>query len=103
MFLTLHRHTYPQEGQEEEVREGFDPDEPEAHNPERIHNLDYPFAEDGDEGEENKDRKPPINESASQWESRDYSEENERDGQPSPQPSPQYGSFREERNVWGED
>ncbi|KAH7128671.1 organic solute transporter Ostalpha-domain-containing protein [Dendryphion nanum] len=88
-------HTYPQEGQEEEVREGFDPDQPEVQNPEQVHNLDAPFTIGDNEAENNEDHNPPVSEEAQRWETRDYSQEDA-------QPSPQYGSFREERNVWGE-
>jgi hypothetical protein len=101
-------HTYPAEGQVEEVREGFEPDVPEAHNPERVHNLDYPFkaGDDGDQ-EDKKDFKPPVNEEAQRWETRDYSDtEDAKDAAKNSQedkPSPDYGSFREERNVWGQD
>lgn len=100
--------TYGQEGQAEEVREGFEPDVPEAHNPERVHNLDYPFRVGEDEDEEDKeDFKPPVNEEAERWEHRDYSEnEDAQDAAQNPQedrPSPYYGSFREERNVWNQD
>lgn len=88
-------HTYPQDGQQEEVREGFDPDNPQPHNPERAHNLDSPFAIGENDEEENEERAPPVSDEAQQWERRDYND----DGQT----SPQYGSFREERNVWGSD
>lgn len=81
------------------MREGFEPDVPEAHNPERVHNLDYPFTtEEGKD--DNKDLKPPIDEEASQWESRDYTDADDSSDR---RTSPQYGSFREERNVWGDD
>jgi len=97
-------HTYPQEGQAEEVREGFEPDVPEAHNPERVHNLDYPFKVGTDEDE---DFKPPVNEEAERWETRVYNnEEDASDAANKSQedrPSPNYGSFREERNIWGQD
>jgi hypothetical protein len=93
----MHRHTYPQDGQEEEVRQGFDPDQPEAHNPEQAHNLDAPFAVGDNEDEGNEDRKPPVSDEAMQWESRDYSQGKDDEERT----SPQYGSFREERNVWG--
>lgn len=101
-------HTYPQEGQAEEVREGFEPDVPEPHNPERVHNLSYPFRVGDDEDEaDKKDFKPPVNEEAERWETRDYSDnEDAQDAANNPQddrPSPDYGSFREERNVWGQD
>lgn len=100
-------HTYPQEGQAEEVREGFEPDVPEAHNPERVHNLDYPFKVGSDEDEADKDFKPPVNEEAERWETRKYDdEEDASEAAKEPhedRPSPNYGSFREERNVWGQD
>ncbi|KAF2279288.1 DUF300-domain-containing protein [Westerdykella ornata] len=89
-------HTYPQEGQEEEVREGFDPDEPQPHNPERAHNLDSPFAIGENEEADNEERQPPVSDEAAKWQTRDYSHED--DGKPI---SPQYGSFHEERDAWG--
>ncbi|KAF2736771.1 DUF300-domain-containing protein [Polyplosphaeria fusca] len=88
-------HTYPQEGEEETVREGFSPDTPQPHNPEQIHNVDYPFEDD-----RNKVSKGPINEEAQQWETRDYGGDDDREDRHT---SPQYGSFREERNAWGDD
>lgn len=100
-------HTFPQDGQSEEVREGFEPDVPEAHNPERVHNLDYPFRVGDDEDEDKTDFKPPVNEEAQRWETRDYSENggDQDTAQTSHEdrPSPNYGSFREERNVWNQD
>lgn len=95
--------TYPGAGAEEEVREGFAPDEPEVHNPESTHNLDYPFTVEEESPEELKKKgiKPPINEEAERWETRDLSETDEHDNDD--RPSPQYASFREERNVWGDD
>ncbi|OCK83512.1 DUF300-domain-containing protein [Lepidopterella palustris CBS 459.81] len=90
-------HTFPEEGQAEEVREGFDPDNPKPYNPEQKHNLDSPFAlgDDEDEGSNSKDTQEP--EGAEQWEHRDYGGEN------GTRRSPQYGSFHEERNAWGKD
>ena len=88
-------HTYPDENQDESVREGFDPTNPEAHNPEAVHNLDYPFTVE--EGEEGPDSAPPINEDAEAWEERDYGGND--DGQKRDK-SPQYGSFRDEHNAW---
>ncbi|KAF2122325.1 organic solute transporter Ostalpha-domain-containing protein [Lophiotrema nucula] len=96
-------HTYPEEGKEEEVREGFDPDVPQQHNPEAAHNLDDPF-EIGDADETKpikKDVQPPVNEEAQKWETRDYDDELDRDEDD--HQSPQYGSFREERNAWSDD
>jgi hypothetical protein len=92
-------HTYPEDGQQEEVREGFDPDNPQPHNPERAHNLDSPFAIGDNEEDDNEERAPPVSDEAQQWERRDYSEEQTNQEQT----SPQYGSFREERNIWGSD
>jgi hypothetical protein len=95
-------HTYPAEGAEEEVREGFAPDVPEAHNPESDHNLNYPFTVEEESEEELKAQgiKPPINEEARQWETRNADDQPDHDD--SDRPSPQYGSFREERNVWND-
>lgn len=89
------------EGEEEEVREGFAPDNPEVHNPEADHNLDFAFTGGAKSQEELKKQglKPPINEEAQTWETRDLSDEDELS---TDQPSPSYGSFREERNVWND-
>jgi hypothetical protein len=97
-YLTICSHAYPEEGEEEAVREGFDPtDNPEPENTEAVHNLDYPFTTE--EGEQSKDQKPPVNKEAERWEQRDHS------NAPDPeerQTSPQYGSFRDERNAWND-
>lgn len=93
--------TYSGDGEEEAVREGFNPDEPEAHNPEQIHNLNYPFTSQESKDEQmKKDINPPVSEEAQHWETRDVS--NAPDGHDDDGPSAQYGSFREERNVWNE-
>lgn len=96
-------HTYPAEGTEEEVREGFAPDVPEVHNPESDHNLSYPFTVEEESEEELKEQgiKPPINEEAERWETRNLDDQSKHDSDG--RPSPQYGSFREERNVWNDD
>lgn len=96
-------HTYPKDGAEEEVREGFAPDVPEVHNPESVHNLDYPFTVEEESTEELKKKgiKPPINEEAQRWETRNLDDESDHDHRDGP--SPQYGSFREERNIWNDD
>jgi len=90
-------------GAEEEVREGFAPDNPEVDNPEEDHNLDFPFtAESQSQGElRKKGIKPPIDEEAQKWETRKL--DNEGEAKKNEQRSPQYGSFREERNVWNDD
>lgn len=96
-------HTYPQEGAEEEVREGFAPDHPEPDNAEADHNLDYPFTVQEESAEQLKKKgiNPPINEEAQRWETRHLDDDDDR--HKGDRPSPQYGSFREERNVWNDD
>jgi hypothetical protein len=80
------------------VREGFDPDNPEPHNPEQAHNLDSPFSI-GDNGEDDNEEQPLVSHEATEWQTRDYSQEDE--GRE--EISPQYGSFHEERNAWSKD
>ncbi|XP_014558248.1 hypothetical protein COCVIDRAFT_94964 [Bipolaris victoriae FI3] len=94
-------HTYPKEGETEEVREGFNPDEPETHNPEAEHNLNRPFAvdEQSEEEQREQDIKPHVTSEANHWETRDVSEHNEDEED---RLSPSYGSFREERNAWSQ-
>lgn len=95
-------HTYPEEGQEEEVREGFNPDEPEAHNPEADHNLTYPFAVEGQTEQAQREQgiKPPISKEVNHWETKDLNHGPDSDEEREDRPSPSYGSFREERNIW---
>lgn len=90
--LTFNSHAYPEEGEEEAVREGFEPDHPQPENPEGAHNLDYPFTTG--EGKKSDDISPPVNEEAEQWEERDYSDNRAQNK------SPQYGSFRDEHDAW---
>ncbi len=93
--------TYSGKRAEEEVREGFNPDEPEAHNPEAVHNLDYPFTTEENGEEQGKDdTKPPVSAEAEHWETRDLSDapdQEDSEGQ-----GPKYASFREERDVWND-
>lgn len=52
--FTIHSRAYPDDEQEEAVREGYEPDKHEPmqpHNPEDIHNLDRPFAVDSNPDE----------------------------------------------------
>jgi hypothetical protein len=97
-------HTFPAEGAEEEVRQGFAPDNPEVHNPEADHNLTYPFTVEEESEEELKEQgiKPPIDEEASRWETRDLDGPNDQDKAKDDARSPQYDSFREEHNVWND-
>lgn len=90
--------TFPDGDQEEEVREGFDPDNPEPHNPEQEHNLDAPFTVG--EGEEDEDKAPNESEEAERWQHRDYDRDEEQEAGEQ-RISPQYASFHEERNAWG--
>lgn len=87
------------------MREGFDPDEPEPHNPEQIHNLDRPFTVgDNEDVDEDEGEGPQVSEEATHWQTRDYSNENNHDNDRhngNERISPQYGSFHEERNAWG--
>jgi hypothetical protein len=96
--------TYPGAGAEEEVREGFAPDVAEPHNPESTHNLTYPFTVEEESEDELKKQgiNPPINQEARRWETRDLDDDEQANGDED-RPSPQYGSFREERNIWGDD
>jgi len=96
------RHAYPQDGQEESVREGFDPHAPKQHNPEQAHNLDSPFAVGDNEEENNNDREPLVSEEALTWNTRDYGKNDEEADDGDKGNSPSYGSFREERNAWGD-
>lgn len=90
-------------GEEEEVREGFNPDEPEPQNPEAEHNLNYAFTENQSEEEQRKhDIKPHIVSEANHWETRDVSNQKTSE-EAEDHPSPSYGSFREERNAWNAD
>jgi hypothetical protein len=95
-------HTYG-EGAEEEVREGFAPDSAEVQNPEQDHNLTYPFTVEEESTEDLREQgiKPPVDEEAEQWETRDLDEQADNDKDD--KPSPQYASFREERNIWSDD
>jgi len=86
-------------GKDEVVREGYEPGRSaplQPHGDEENHNLDKPFAEDNSnaQGGENFSA---GQQGSSEWEDRNYEEDdNERADE-----SPKYGSFREERNVWG--
>jgi hypothetical protein len=90
-------------GEEEEVREGFNPDEAEPQNPEAEHNLNFPFTENlGEEQQRKQDIKPHVVSEANHWESRDVSDQKTNE-ESEDHPSPSYGSFREERNAWNAD
>lgn len=95
------RHTYPREGETEEVREGFNPDEPEAHNPEAEHNLNYSFTVEaqGEEEQRQQGIKPHVTSEANHWETRDVSD-HDKDGED--RLSPSYASFRDERDAWSQ-
>lgn len=62
-----------------------------------MHNLDAPFTVGEDEGSEPEQSKDELGRKQP-WEHEDYGESSS-----SAQRTPEYGSFREERNVWGDD
>ena len=95
------RRAFPDDGQEEEVREGFDPDNPEPHNPEQAHNLDSPFAVGDGEDEASSERAPPVSEEAQRWEHREYDGGSGEEEEEEERRRLHYGSFHEERNAWG--
>jgi hypothetical protein len=95
-------HTFPDNDQSETVREGYEPDEHQPHGDEQNHNLDHPFrVGDGDDD---------LDGDAETWQERDYNGEDGEDGEDGDKgndgggdrkKSPSYGSFREERDIWG--
>ena len=99
MILTIDRKTYPDENdeQQEEVRHGFDPDEPTGGDDQNMHNLDTPFAVGEDDEEAIEDESSDELGQDKPWESRNYSDKGKSNAKPS------YGSFNDERNVWGHD
>ncbi|KAF2456117.1 hypothetical protein BDY21DRAFT_56371 [Lineolata rhizophorae] len=109
-MLTLPRsRTYPDSEQEEEVRQGFDPDKARLVNPPQEHNLNAPFAVGDDEEDEAGSSAAAAKSSphlidvggeaeASEWQRRDYRGENE---EPPPSAGPRYGSYVDEENPWG--
>jgi hypothetical protein len=93
--------TFPDDEQAETVREGYEPDKNsplQPHGDEQNHNLDHPFRV-GD-GEDDLDG------DAETWEQRNYGGadvDGDRDGEDGKhRKSPSYGSFREEREIWGD-
>jgi len=85
--------TYPDDDAHEEVRKGFNPDEPDGVAPEEMHNTDMPFTI----GEDEDDKEPDELGQEQLWKGQDYSDV------PKPDEERQYGSFNEERDAWGED
>jgi len=78
----------------EDVRQGFNPDEPEAADENDMHDTDTPFRVGEDEEEEGTDelgQKTP-------WETKQYGDvEEDEDGEA----DRDYGSFADERDAWG--
>ncbi|KAK5003323.1 hypothetical protein LTR28_010311, partial [Elasticomyces elasticus] len=88
--------TTPEDGEQEEVREGFNPDEPDTDSHDRSHNLEEPFTVGDDDDEDttsNNDKRDEAGH-AQPWEHRDYSDNRD-------ESNPGYGSFEDERNAWG--
>lgn len=85
-------------GKDEMVREGYEPGKSQPlqpHGDEQNHNLDQPFAGEDSRAKGGEDFSGEQA-GSSEWEDRNYDEENEHAEYGS-----KYGSFREERNVWG--
>lgn len=92
--------TFPEGDEEETVREGFEPDKHAAkqpHGSEQEHALGEPFAIGDDEEAPGGDNMRGESDEAQHWQRRNY----DHDGDVTKKRSPQYGSFDEERNVWG--
>jgi hypothetical protein len=97
--------TFPDDEQSETVRDGYEPDKHsplQPHGDEQNHNLDHPFRVGDGEDDFDGDAQP--------WEERNYKGE---DGQGDEggdkgdeggkhKKGPSYGSFREEREIWGD-
>lgn len=97
--LTCHlSKTYPDGNQQEEVRQGFNPDKPQAAETEQMHNTDQPFTV-GEESESEAESRDELGEEQP-WQKKDYGAASSSSKKPR---APQYGSFREERHVWGDD
>lgn len=104
--------TYPGEEEQEEVRQGFNPDKPESTIIDENHTLDSPFAvgDDNDdelEGVADEDRKDEAGRKQP-WEGRTYSEGEESEGLDDEGGAggkkgelDQPGPFDDERNAWG--
>ncbi|KAF2435899.1 DUF300-domain-containing protein [Tothia fuscella] len=90
--------TFPDDDQEETIRQGYEPgvqSPKQPHGDEHLHNLDAPFKVGDGEDEAEGD--------SQLWQHEDYSNEIG-DGADSNKKSgnQQFGSFGEERNIWGE-
>jgi len=92
--------TFPEDEQEEEVREGYEPGRHEPlqpHGDEQVHNLDRPFVVGDNEDEQGGENFSGRSDEASQWQHKDYDDDTEEQQAQ----NPKYGSFHEERNIWG--
>ncbi|KAF1345230.1 organic solute transporter Ostalpha-domain-containing protein [Delphinella strobiligena] len=89
--------TYPDAGEGEEVRQGFNPDVTETAEYEQMHNTDMPFTVGEDDEEAEAKPRDELNHEQP-WEDREYGNGDDDDNT---SPKPQYASFNEERNVWG--
>lgn len=82
-------HTFPEEDQSEEVREGYEPTAEYNKNADQQHTIDASF------GGESENSKGPDAEEAEQWKSRKYDEDDNSEAQ-----SRQFTYDHEESNVW---
>jgi len=89
--------TFPGEGEQEEVRQGFNPDVPEKGVVGRSHNLDESFRV-GDDEEEAEGRDEMGSEQP--WEARRYGSEGGEWGKDGKDGKDGEGPFEEERDVW---
>jgi hypothetical protein len=95
---------FPKGHEGEEVRQGDEPDQVEPlqpHDPENVHNLDEPLRKDQKAGGEHFGE--GSEEEGAMWERREYDdgEQQQPEGSSAARGRPRYGSFPEERDVWG--
>lgn len=93
--------TFPNEEDEEqeEVRQGFNPDMPKGGDPSAAHNMDSPFAV-GDETEDSDQEGRDEVGQDQPWAHKDYGESS---SSSSKKQNAEYGSFNEERSAWNDD
>jgi len=96
------RRAYPDDHQTEEVREGYEPqkhDQLQPHDPENIHNIDRPFTIDDNDDTVGDEVFEGNSEDTTHWHQREYTDTEDVDEQSNRKPV--YGSFPEERHIWG--
>ncbi|TKA75238.1 hypothetical protein B0A49_04219 [Cryomyces minteri] len=92
---------YPNDGEEEEeVREGFNPDKPDTSGPEQDHNLSGPFSVGDDEDEENDTTPRDELGTEEPWQQQDYTGDDSHDPK---KPDANFSDISEEQNPWSSD